>query len=163
VAALQIITILLVAVGMGLSLAHALEYPGKMRLSREAYFTVQKIYYPGFTIGGGFGEFGAILAALGLLVARQVQGGDALLVAAAVVAILLAHAIFWLVTQPVNKVWLRDESLNRAGAAFFSAGGNVGAEENWTRLRDRWERSHIARAVCAMIALAALTADAVLS
>lgn len=32
---------------MAPALAHAMEYPGKMRLSRDAYLTVQPIYYPG--------------------------------------------------------------------------------------------------------------------
>jgi hypothetical protein len=49
---LQIVTLLLVAIAMAQSLAHALEFPGKLRLSREQYLAVQPIYYPGFTIGG---------------------------------------------------------------------------------------------------------------
>ncbi|HET7883004.1 MAG TPA: hypothetical protein VFL55_19120 [Acetobacteraceae bacterium] len=49
---------------MALSLAHALEVPGKLRLPRETYIAVQQISYPGFTIGGAFGESGAILATL---------------------------------------------------------------------------------------------------
>jgi len=52
---------------MALALAHALELPGKMRLSKEAYLAVQPIYYPGFTIGGSIGEAGGMLALLGLL------------------------------------------------------------------------------------------------
>lgn len=43
---LQIATILLVAIAMALSLAHALEFPGKLRLSKENYLAVQPIYYP---------------------------------------------------------------------------------------------------------------------
>jgi hypothetical protein len=39
-------------VAMALTLAHALELPGKMRLTKEIYFAMQPIYYPGFTIGG---------------------------------------------------------------------------------------------------------------
>ena len=35
---------------MALALAHALERPGKMRLSKE--LAIQPIYYPGFTFGG---------------------------------------------------------------------------------------------------------------
>ena len=50
--ALQILSIVLVAVAMALALAHALELPGKMRLSNDEYLTVQPIYYPGFAIGG---------------------------------------------------------------------------------------------------------------
>ncbi len=47
---LQILTTVLVAVAMAPALAHALEYPGKMRLSRDAYLTVQAIYYPGLRL-----------------------------------------------------------------------------------------------------------------
>jgi hypothetical protein len=43
---------MLAAVTMALSLAHALELPGKLRLGKEQYLAVQPIYYPGFTIGG---------------------------------------------------------------------------------------------------------------
>jgi hypothetical protein len=32
-------------------LAHALEFPGKSRLNREAYMMLQPIYFPGFTVG----------------------------------------------------------------------------------------------------------------
>ena len=44
---LQIVALMLVAVAMALSLAHALELPGKMRLGKDAYLSVQTIYYPG--------------------------------------------------------------------------------------------------------------------
>lgn len=43
---------LLVAATAGLSLAHASEFPGKLRRNDDNYRTVQAIYYPGFTIGG---------------------------------------------------------------------------------------------------------------
>ena len=42
----EVITMFLVAVAMSMALAHALEYPGKMRLSRETYLATQTIYYP---------------------------------------------------------------------------------------------------------------------
>jgi hypothetical protein len=50
--ALEILTVLVVAVAMALALAHALELPGKLRLTKAQYLAVQPIYYPGFTIGG---------------------------------------------------------------------------------------------------------------
>jgi hypothetical protein len=50
--ALQILSVILVAVAMVPALAHALELPGKLRLTRDAYFAIQPIYYPGFTIAG---------------------------------------------------------------------------------------------------------------
>ena len=46
--ALQVLTVMLAAVTMALSLAHALEFPGKLRLKKEQYLAVQPIYYPGF-------------------------------------------------------------------------------------------------------------------
>jgi len=38
---LQILNLMLVALALSLSLAHALELPGKMRLDRDAYLQVQ--------------------------------------------------------------------------------------------------------------------------
>ena len=63
---LEALTVLLAAVGMALSLAHALEFPGKRRLDRDSYLKVQAIYYPGFTIGGIL-EPVAMIAAFALL------------------------------------------------------------------------------------------------
>jgi len=48
----QVVTVFVVSIAMSLALAHALELPGKMRLNKETYVTVQSIYYPGFTLGG---------------------------------------------------------------------------------------------------------------
>jgi hypothetical protein len=39
----QVVSTFLVSVAMALSLSHALELPGKMRLDKKAYFTVQPI------------------------------------------------------------------------------------------------------------------------
>ena len=58
---LQILTVIFVAVAFALSLAHALELPGKMRLDKKTYYAVQPIYYPGFTIGGVSEPVGIIL------------------------------------------------------------------------------------------------------
>jgi hypothetical protein len=48
----QVSAVFLLSVAMALALAHALELPGKMRLSREQYLATQTIYYPGSTIDG---------------------------------------------------------------------------------------------------------------
>jgi len=64
---LQVLTVVLVAVAMALTLAHALELPGKMRLDKETYYAMQSIYYPGFTIGGGLGEAGGTIATIVLV------------------------------------------------------------------------------------------------
>jgi hypothetical protein len=64
---LQVLATFLAAVAMAFALAHAAG-PGKMRLGKEAYLTVQPIYSPGFTVGA-IAEPAAIVATLGLLVA----------------------------------------------------------------------------------------------
>ena len=64
---LSVIALFLIALTMGLSLAHSLECPGKLRLDEPTYRAVQAIYYPGFTIGGLIGEFGGMLALAALL------------------------------------------------------------------------------------------------
>jgi hypothetical protein len=61
---LQVLTVLLVAVAMAVTLAHALELPGKMRLTKDVYYTMQPIYYPGFTIGGFAEPAGMLLTVI---------------------------------------------------------------------------------------------------
>jgi hypothetical protein len=157
---LQTLTILLAAIGMALSLAHALEFPGKRRLDREAYLKVQAIYYPGFTIGGAFEPL-AMIAAFALLLVTPLGTTSFWLTATALVGLVLAHTIYWVVIHPVNKVWLKDEKLDRAGGRFFAA-GSATAEGDWRALRDRWEWSHVTRAVLEMSSLVALVVAAVL-
>jgi hypothetical protein len=105
----EVLTVLLVSVAMGLALAHALEMPGKLRLSREAYLQVQPIYYPGFTIGGAVGELGGLIALLLLLlVSPIVWNGRFWLMVGAFLALAAMHAVYWLLTHPVNNFWLKD-------------------------------------------------------
>ena len=73
---LQVLTVLLVALAMAPALAHALELPGKMRLIKDAYFAMQPIYYPGFTIAGGIGEAGGMISTLILLVLTPLGSAD---------------------------------------------------------------------------------------
>lgn len=160
---LQVLSIVLVAVGVALTLAHALELPGKLRLSRDTYVAVQTIYYPGFTIGAVFGEFGAMLATLVLLALTPFASTAFWLTAGALVALLIMHGLYWMLTHPVNRFWLKDQQLQEAGAAFFAVGGGSAASglaRDWRILRDRWEYSHVARAVFAMLSLIALATAA---
>ena len=87
---LQVVTLMLVAVTMALSLAHALEYPGKMRLSKQEYLATQTIYYPGFTLCG-IAE-GVSVIALGLLAFLMRGSGAAFwLTLAAFLAVAALH------------------------------------------------------------------------
>ncbi|HSI01415.1 MAG TPA: DUF1772 domain-containing protein [Reyranella sp.] len=144
-AVLQFLSIVLAAIGMALSLAHALELPGKRRLDRDTYLAVQMIYAPGFAIGGFLGEACAILATLTLAVFTPPGTTAFWLTIAALGCLLVEHAIFWLATQPVNRFW----------------GKPLPAGSDWTALRDRWEGSHLARAVAAAAAFLLLLAAAI--
>ena len=151
---LQVFTLLLIAVTLAFSLAHAGELPGKLRLHKDDYLAVQTIYYPGFTIGG-VSEPISVLALIAFVASIGFENPAFGWALAALVSMALVNAIFWLVTQPVNKIWLQNQNLSGASQAFFSAGTKRKASTpaDWTTLRDKWEYSHVARAIFAMLGL----------
>jgi hypothetical protein len=151
--ALQILSLILASIAMALSLAHALELPGKLRLARDSYLAVQSIYYPGFTIAGG-SEPLSIVALIALLILTPSASVAFFLIVLALAAMIAMHAIFWLVTQPINRYWLTGQNLSGLGAAFFGAA--PAAQQDWTALRDRWEYSHLARAALGSLAFVLL-------
>ncbi|KKB11840.1 hypothetical protein VE25_10780 [Devosia geojensis] len=156
---LEVLAVLATAVVFSPALAHALEFPGKLRLERGDYLTVQRIYYPGFT-AVGFLEPVSSLLVLALLFVLPAGGAAFWWALIAFVALVAMQAIYWLVTHPVNRVWLKEQQLSGAGEKFFSSGRQEKLEaggEAWTGLRDRWEYSHIARAVLTGVALVSLT------
>src|SRR5918996_4492989 len=112
---LQVLTVILVAVAMALSLAHALELPGKMRLTKEVYYAMQPVYYPGFTIGGGIGEAGGMIATIILLILTPFGDADFSLTLVAALGLVGMQAVYWLFTHPVNKFWVQDEKLSGLG------------------------------------------------
>jgi hypothetical protein len=155
---LSVVSVSTVALAMALALAHALEMPGKMRLRREEYLAVQRIYYPGFTVGGGIGESGGALLTLALLLLTPTESSFWLILAA-LILLLGMQAVYWFSIHAVNRYWLQGETLGSAGGRFFSMA--AGREEpeaspDWHMLRDRWERSHLVRAVLATISFVLL-------
>ena len=164
-AALQVLTVMIVAVAMALVLAHALELPGKMRLSREHYLAVQPIYYPGFTFGGMAEPIGLVLL-LVLLFFTPFESAPFWLTAGAFASLLAMHATYWLLTHPVNNFWLKDFTLKRAGTTFFSfdpLSRSADADRpDWTLLRDRWEQSHIIRTGFAILSFVLLVTAVVI-
>ena len=161
---LQILAIILTSFAMVPALAHALEFPGKMRLSREIYTAVQPIYYPGFTIAGGIGEAGGLIVTLILLLFTKPATSEFWLTLIALLGLVGMQLVFWTLVQPVNRFWIQDLKLGTFGAGFFAfdpAGRAHSRNFDWTKLRDRWEYSHIVRAglafvsfVCLLIAIA---------
>lgn len=158
---LQVVTVCLVAVGMSLALAHALELPGKMRLDRETYVAMQPIYYPGFTVGAGIGEAGGMMATLMLLMATPRSSNAFLWTLVAFLLLVAMHLAYWVFTHPVNKFWLRGVQLRGFGRGFFrfdplNRSAPAEGDHAWKRLRNRWEYSHVIRAVLAGASLVCL-------
>ena len=155
---LLVAAIFLVAVAMALSLAHALELPGKMRLGKDTYLAVQSIYYPGFTFGGAAEPLG-IVALLALVAIGPHSGPRFWWTLIALVALAASHATYWMVTHPVNNFWVKDVQISGPGATFFSLFAPQAADAasvDWTKLRDIWEFSHVARAILAMLSMIAI-------
>ena len=96
---LQIVTVFLVGVAMSMALAHALEYPGKMRLDESTYMAVQTIYYPGFTIGG----IGELLAVVTLILALVMRSGARPFGGPVCICGGCSHAHHFLDSHPTNK------------------------------------------------------------
>jgi hypothetical protein len=154
---LQILSLIFVVLAMVPALAHALELPGKLRLTRDAYLAVQPIYYPGFTIAG-ISEPLAIVSTIILLILTPRGTADFWMTFVAVLGLIVMQAVYWLVTHPVNNFWLQGKKLSGLGGGFFSIGAGTTRDHKveWTELRNRWEYSHVARAGLAGVSFVAL-------
>jgi hypothetical protein len=78
----------------------------------------------------------------------------------ALIALIAMHAAYWIITHPVNNFWVKDMDLKGVGAGFFAFGATkrpasngTASDEGWKGLRNRWEFSHVLRAVLAVVAL----------
>lgn len=150
---LLLATLVLALLIFAAAAAHVMELPGKMRLDREAYLHTQTIYFPGFTLAG-IAEPVSILCAGALLWLVSPTSPAHLPILIALIGLAGLHLVYWMLTHPVNGFWLSDEEMGVQGKAFFGS-GNVG-QAGWRDLRNRWEYSHVIRAVLAVISLAAL-------
>jgi hypothetical protein len=121
------------ALAMVPALAHVMELPHKIRMSRVDYLITQRIYR-GWNLVGI-----VVVAALAatIMLASLSQGEDVAPAWAAVTLIVLTQFVFWVFTFPVNR----------------RTGNWSSAPDDWTILRRRWEFSH---AVSACLNVAAL-------
>jgi hypothetical protein len=159
---LQMLSLIFVALAMVPALAHGLELPGKLRLTKDAYLAVQPIYFPGFTIAG-ISEPLALISTIVLAVLTPRGTPDFWLTLVALLGLIGMQAVYWFVTHPVNNFWLKGEKLSGLGSGFFSLGAQSGRDRgsetravDWTALRNRWEYSHVARAGFAGLSFVAL-------
>src|SRR5262245_58040621 len=112
---MQVATVILAGLSMVPAVAHALELPGKMRLDKNAYFAVQKIYYPGFTIAG-IAEPAVILSTMILLFFTTRSTTTFSFALIALLGLVSMQAIYWIFIHPINRIWLQGETLSRSGS-----------------------------------------------
>lgn len=76
----------------------------------------------------------------------------------ALAALIASHAVYWLMTHAVNNFWLTETQLSGAGKTLFGTAADDVRKDDWQALRDRWEWSHIVRAVLSMLSFILLLA-----
>ena len=131
-------SLLFAALALAPSLAHLLELPNKIGLSRDDYLTVQQIYRGWALLG--IVVAGALLSTLILAILVRKRPKEFALALVAFACILGTQALFWAFTFPANQ-----ETSNWTVLP-----------ENWMALRTQWEYSHAASAVLNLIALVTL-------
>lgn len=122
-------SLLFVALVLAPAMAHLLELPNKIGLSREDYLVVQQIYNGWQLLG--IAIYAALLSTLALTIMVRRQPKVFALTLAAFLCLLAAHASFWIYTFPANRETLYWTVL----------------PDNWMALRAQWEYSHAAGAV----------------
>jgi hypothetical protein len=131
-------TLLLVALTLGLTFAHVMEIPGKLRLAGPDWLTVQQNLYVAFGVVGAVIEVAAILLTwvLAVLVRRRRPAFALTLVAAACAT---AGIVAWaLLVAPMNTA--------------LSAWTPASLPDDWTATRNQWEIGHAIH--CGFFALA---------
>src|SRR5215213_294121 len=136
-AALQTLALLFTALALVPAAAHLLELPNKMKLSRDQYLTVQKIYRGWQFVG--IIVVAALLATLALAAAMSAHSKEYYAAIMASGCIIGTQFVFWTFTFPANRKtanWTR-------------------LPNDWQHLRDRWEYSHAASAILNLAAFIA--------
>jgi hypothetical protein len=133
---------------MAPAVAHALKLPGKVRLPKELLASVN-------------------LPRLSPLRSCLVHSAwhRGFLARTRCVARSSRHAaVYGIAIRPINKFWLHGKTLSAAGSRFFSFDPTSRKHDrsrqpyDWSRLRDRWELSHLVRAVLALVSLVLVAA-----
>jgi hypothetical protein len=139
---IRFLNLLLVALTLGMTFCHALEYPGKRSLDGQDWLTVQHHVYVAFGVIGAVIEVTAI--ATTWVVLWQLRGWklSRVLTLAAALCGSAALAVWFAYVDPVNaalKAWT-PETL----------------PTDWTSYRDQWEAGHAVGAVLFGLAFSAL-------
>jgi hypothetical protein len=142
--AIRFISPLSTALALGVALAHLLELPNKIKLSREGYLTVQQIYR-GWALPGVF-VVAALLSTFVLAIMVRNNHPAFMLTAIAFLCIAGTQVVFWKFTYPVNQ----------------QTSNWTVAPAHWLELRRQWEYSHATAAVLNFIAFVTLVLSVLL-
>lgn len=134
----RFLSLLFAALALVPSLAHLLELPNKIDLSRDAYLTVQQIYRGWALLG--IVVAGALLSTLALAIMARNRRREFFWALIAFLSIVGTQVVFWTFTYPANQQTQNWTVL----------------PEHWMTLRSRWEYSHATSAVLNLIALIAV-------
>jgi len=135
--AVRFFALLFAALALAPGLAHLLELPNKMGLSRADYGTVQKLY-KGWALLGVVVVASLVVTAILAILVRS-QPNELGWVVVALICIAGTQLVFWVWTFPANQ--------KTSNWTVFP--------ENWMALRTQWEYSHAASALLNLIALVA--------
>jgi len=131
-------SLLFAALALAPALAHLLELPNKIGLSRDDYLIVQQIYRGWALLG--IVILGAVLSTLILTILVRKRPNELALSLVAFLCIVGTQLVFWTFTFPANQ----------------QTNNWTVLPENWTTLRVQWEYSHAASAVLNLVAFVAL-------
>lgn len=132
------LSLLFAALALAPAMAHLLELPNKLNLSREDYLTVQQIYR-GWNLLG-FVVVGALFSTLALTLTVRHKRRIFVFTLIALLCIVGTQVVFWSYTYPANQATNNWTTL----------------PENWAELRRQWEYSHATSAVLNLAGLVAL-------
>jgi hypothetical protein len=135
------LSLLFGALALAPAMAHLLELPNKINLSRDEYLTVQQIYR-GWNLLA-IVVFGALLSTLALTITMRHDRKAFLFALTAFLCIVGTQIVFWTYTYPTNQITNNWTVL----------------PENWTALRRQWEYSHAASALLNLLAMISLSAS----
>jgi hypothetical protein len=138
--ALRALSLLFCALALAPAMAHLLELPNKIGLSRDEYLVVQQVYR-GWALLGVV-VYGALLSTLALTIAARKQAGEFVPALIAFLSIAGTQAIFWTFTYPANQQTANWTIL----------------PDHWAALRMQWEYSHAASAALNLVAFIAMIA-----
>jgi hypothetical protein len=132
------IAMLASALALGAALAHALELPNKIGLSRAEYLIAQKAYR-------GWDRLAVLLvvqlvAIVAMAILSRHQSRILVPIILAGVFLICAQGVFWVFTYPTN----------------VSTHNWTMLPDNWTELRKRWEYSHAVGALFQVLATSSL-------